>query len=40
MDNKTRSAGQKREQPTKPSADATIASMAKPKKQYVTCSDA
>ncbi|KAF3571418.1 hypothetical protein F2Q69_00061323 [Brassica cretica] len=40
MDNKTQSAGQKREQPTKSSADATIALMAKPKKQYVTCSDA
>lgn len=40
MDNKTQSAGQKRKQPTKPSTDATIASMAKPRKQYVTRYDA
>ncbi|KAL0716451.1 hypothetical protein Bca4012_065773 [Brassica carinata] len=40
MANKTQSAGQKRKQPTEPSTDAANASMAKPRKQYVSRSDA
>ncbi|WZZ87499.1 hypothetical protein YC2023_116078 [Brassica napus] len=40
MANKTQSAGQKRKQPTEPSTNATDASMARPRKQYVTRSDA